>query len=100
MSGRKFTDEEVIKALEHCGSSCSSEACVGCPFDEKGVCTETENALAIFALDLINRQKAEIKSLKDTLCGKLSASAALAIKDIEIRRAVWTPREQSYIPEF
>ena len=27
-------------------------------------------------------------------------STALAIKDIEIRRGVWTPREQSYIPEF
>lgn len=60
MTEHKFTDEEVIKALEHCESSCSSEACVGCPFDEKGACTEAENALAIFALDLIKRQKAEI----------------------------------------
>jgi hypothetical protein len=63
MTEHKFTDEEVIKALEHCESSCSSEACVGCPFDEKGACTEAENALAIFALDLIKRQKAEIERL-------------------------------------
>lgn len=27
-------------------------------------------------------------------------STALAFKDIEVRRGVWTPREQSYIPEF
>ena len=64
MTEHKFTDEEVIKALEHCESGCSSEACVGCPFDEKSVCIEAENALAIFALDLINRQRAEIERMK------------------------------------
>ncbi len=60
-----MSDNEIIKALEHCASGCSSEACRGCPFDEKGVCTEKENALAIHALDLINRQKAEIERLQN-----------------------------------
>lgn len=61
---RKFTDDEVIKALECCVCGC----CIakGCPlFDENddddiGKCTSelSKNALA-----LINRQKAEIERL-------------------------------------
>lgn len=64
MTERKFTDEEVIKALEHCTSSTTSEACNGCPFYDTDVCIEMDNALNIYALDLINRQRAELKALK------------------------------------
>jgi hypothetical protein len=64
MTDHKFTDEEVIKALKHCASETSSKACVGCPFDENGACIDSENAMAIYALSLINRQKEEIDAMK------------------------------------
>jgi hypothetical protein len=63
MTERKFTDEQIIKALEHCTSSTTSEACNGCPFYDTDVCIEMDNALNIYALDLINRQRAEIERL-------------------------------------
>ena len=48
-----MTDNEIIKALEHCRDN----GCAGCPLefmeDDKGCMTEW--------LDLINRQKAEIE---------------------------------------
>lgn len=59
-----MTDNEIIKALEHCTSSTTSEACNGCPLFSTTVCTEMENGLMIYALNLINRQKAEIERLK------------------------------------
>ncbi len=66
-----MTDNEIIKALECCSRGCSSEACIGCPFDEKELCIGAENALQIYALDLINRQKAEISDLQDGInCDK------------------------------
>lgn len=73
-----MNDNEIIKALECCASSCSSEACRNCPFDKEDCCTENENALAIYALDLINRQKAGIERLE-----KLADYQA---KDIEVWR--------------
>lgn len=68
MPERKFTDEQIIKALEHCTSSTTSEACNGCPFYDTDACIEMDNALNIYALDLINRQRAEIDDLtRDTI---------------------------------
>ena len=64
MTERKFTDEDVIKALEHCTSSTTSEACNGCPFNQSNICEQMSNGLEIYALDLINRQRAELKALK------------------------------------
>jgi hypothetical protein len=63
MTEHKFTDEEVIKALEHCGSKHTDNygkySCLKCPLFtfQQGGCSDT---LHDFALDLINRQKAEI----------------------------------------
>ena len=67
MTDNKFTDEEVVKALECCTSSTTSEACNGCPFSETDICEKMSNALEIYALDLINRQKAEIEELNTNL---------------------------------
>ena len=59
MTKRKYTDEEVIKALEFCVSN--KYTCDGCPCVEgKFECVTNEPK---FALDLINRQRAEIESL-------------------------------------
>lgn len=59
-----MSDNDIIKALEHCTSSTTSETCNGCPLFGTTICTEMENGLAIYALDLIIRQKAEIERLK------------------------------------
>lgn len=55
---RKFTDDEIVKALEWCKDA----NCFGCPFDGEVDCVHKS---AQVALDLINRQKAEIESLKE-----------------------------------
>lgn len=74
MTERKFTDEDLIKALEHCTSSTTGEACNGCPFCKTDVCVEMDNALNIYALDLINRQRAEIERLTIKLDAMRSAA--------------------------
>ena len=55
-----MTDNEIIKALE----CCKKDDCYNCPNDF-GNCYAN---LAGFALDLINRQKAEIERLQETIC--------------------------------
>ena len=52
-----MTDNDIIKALECCSNA---EPCSNCPYQKQ--CDETD--LAEIALDLINRQKAEIESLE------------------------------------
>lgn len=64
MSDKKFTDEEIIKALECCISATTDGACVGCPFNKQKLCDKDQWALERYALDLINRQKTEIEALK------------------------------------
>lgn len=54
-----LTDEQIIKALEHC--SADDSWCNDCPYEN--ICTDT--FITKFALDLINRLKAEIERLKD-----------------------------------
>ena len=57
-----MTDEQIIKALEWCGNQ---TACTdGCPLDDLGGIDKCVHTLLLNALDLINRQKAEIALLK------------------------------------
>lgn len=65
MSDKKLTDEEIIKALECCISTTTEEACAGCPFNKQKLCDKDQWALERYALDLINRQKAEIEKMKE-----------------------------------
>lgn len=69
MTERKFTDEEVIRALECCSAD---NACDDCPIGGRRfriggeqVCNPTELMTAV--LDLINRQRAEIEGLKGVI---------------------------------
>lgn len=55
----KYTDEQIKKALE----CCNNGSCIGCPF-HCGSSTCLAN-LQRAALDLINRQEAEIEKLRD-----------------------------------
>ena len=76
MTVHKFTDEEVIKALE----CCNNDDCDNCP-NNFGNCYAN---LAGYALDLINRQKEEIDDMKDKnehlVCIALEARAE-AVKE-------------------
>ena len=61
MTNKKFTDEEIIKALECCSYPCCE--CDECPLYCCGAnCSSFE--LHRYALDFINRQKSEIERLK------------------------------------
>ena len=64
-----MTDNEVIKALEHCGAG----SCVGCPLIAEDI--HCIGKVTEKAIDLINRQQAEIdilirkkESLRDEIC--------------------------------
>lgn len=62
----KMTDNDIIKALEHCASSKTSDACKGCPLlRDNGSCIDDGLLLYESALDVINHQKAEIKGLTE-----------------------------------
>ena len=58
MTEKKFTDEEIKKALECC-RTLDAEACKECPAESD--CLHID--LNELALDLINRQQAEIERL-------------------------------------
>ncbi len=77
----KFTDEQIIKALECCSTDIRENTCPKCAFYKKHRCsTLMLNAVS----DLINRQKAEIERLKsqNTLLLKKKC------KDINIPRKI------------
>lgn len=65
MTEHKFTDEEIIKALELCFAlKGTSETCAKCPYHSFGKLCKVERDKD--ALDLINRQKEEIEIIKET----------------------------------
>lgn len=59
---RDMIDNEIIKALECCSIDDHIGVCKECPFTD--VCDEDGQALQKHALDLINRQQAEIERLE------------------------------------
>ena len=59
----KLTDKEIVKALECC---CIEHACGKCPYTRNKGCS-CINGILKDALDLINRQKAEIERLLQKL---------------------------------
>ena len=66
-----MTDNEIIKALECCSIDNHIGVCKECPFAD--VCDEDDQALQKHALDLINRQRAEIERLEkeNTVFGEI-----------------------------
>ncbi len=67
ISNKKFTDEEIIKSLECCVKAKTMGDCIelNCPFrNDWDLCLSGE--IKKMALDLINRQKAEIERLEKT----------------------------------
>ena len=69
MTDKKFTDEEIIKALECCSTDVRENTCPKCAFYKKHRCsTLMLNAVS----DLINRQKAQIQK-----CAKMKFQTGL-----------------------
>ena len=64
MTDHKLTDEEVIKAFECCVEG-TSETCRKCVFGLNPPYPVCKTMVEKYALDLINRQKAEIERLED-----------------------------------
>lgn len=64
MTEHKYTDEKVIRALERCVEG-TSEACHVCTFGINPPYPVCKTMVEKLALDLINRQKAEIADLQD-----------------------------------
>lgn len=85
MSEHKFTDDVVIKALECC-SEIDREFCDNCTFRNEEDCVV---ALAKNALDLINRQKAEIERLREIrdLCNTTILEKSELIEKLKISDA-------------
>lgn len=62
MTDKKFTDEEIIKALEYC--NVDNQDCDKCVLQKECESNPFHSAVAECALDLINRQKEQIEDLK------------------------------------
>lgn len=82
----RLTDNDIVKALEHCKNNGDCKDCVLNPHvGNYGYCT----SIAIeAALDLINRQKAEIEMWKDIAkreTGYVGIARAEAIKEFAER---------------
>lgn len=99
MTDKTFTDEEVVKALEHCSSSCGSDACNGCPFDETEACYDRENIIAVEALAVINHQKAEIERLRQAYAN-YEETTGLKQAKTEVAKAIFAEIEQSLYMHF
>ena len=95
-----MTDDEIIKALECCSKD-GMLNCRNCPYEES--CNMGRNDIQKDALDLINRQKAEIESLEvsTTICEwrKLFIDNARLVRANEENVFVKAIKEQA-IKEF
>lgn len=61
---KKFTDEQIIKAMECCSTDVQENPCPKCAFYNKHRCS---TLMLNAASDIINRQKVKIKSLKQII---------------------------------
>lgn len=90
MTDKKFTDEEITKGLE----CCIAFDCRNCPLGSK--CNSCPLSLLPFkcALDLINRQKAEIESLKIEFSAMRDTANLYKAKNEKLRAKVETRTQE------
>ena len=87
MTDKKFTDGEIIKALEYCLAD--RIECDKCVLQRECESNPFYSAIAKYALDLIKRQKAEIDSAK----AKIEICAeVIKRQDAEIKRLKECPK--------
>lgn len=73
MNEHKFTDDEIVKALE----CCIKNDCEGCYFDTHEAGDICAREIVKNAFDLINRQLEEIERLKKNTILKLHISITM-----------------------
>lgn len=98
MTEHKFTDEEIIKALECCmrGNHCEGY----CPYDDEyDDFEECTSKLTKDALDLINRQKAELEDLREIVFTDRT-EAIKKLKSEAIKEFAERLKEHYVKPEF
>ena len=83
------TDEEIIRALECCIKTDHFGDCFwnDCPFVSEHGCKVGKETLYPYVLDLINRQKAEVESLKAGW-NYIPVEAAQALRDRAVLQVV------------
>lgn len=101
MTEHKFTDEEIIKALECCYSNDSND-CYKCPYIAESTAEMfCDKKLTRDALDLIKRQKAEIAFWQDAAANAkkeiLLEIESLALSKIPEDVEVTTMKDTYYI---
>ena len=76
-----MTDKEIIKAFDCCIGDTDGKDCFGCPLYEIDDC---QAHLNLDALDLINRQKAEIEQQKAKCvkCGEKTTKTILNLQEL------------------
>ena len=98
-----MTDNEIIKALEcfAIDKDFDETHCIGCAFEHQFCTANMSEDIAIPALDLINRQKAEIERYKknDEFISKKcdSIQEKLIILNSEIVKALATAKADAYL---
>lgn len=98
MNDKKFTDDEVIKALECCVEG-TSEACWKCVFGLTPPYPVCKTVVEKYALDLINRQKATIESMAKLVEG-FEENCNTAIKIIDRWEKAYASAKAEAIEEF
>lgn len=96
MTDKKFTDEEIIKALEYCNADISK--CDKCMLQKECESNPFYSAVAEYALELINRQKAEIERLKKETSVARDACKEFA-KKLKEKYGIFTPLGVNWIEE-
>ena len=81
-----MTDEQIVKALECCSSALTGEACEKCPL--RGECVSKSNTIEELALDLIQRQKAEIERLTEYNANLNGMCLEFTDKNTELQKQV------------
>lgn len=89
-----MTDNDIIKALECCGNPYS--ICAECPIKDDHGCNEQ---LAKYALDIINRQQAEIEQLKFEIAKLLPEGCPYATQ-VEVSNKLEAQIKSEAIKEF
>ena len=92
----KYTDEQIKKALECC-INWEATTCEKCPLDDE--CDNDGDTPLRNALDLINRQKAEIERL-ESLCEKIGIANDVKLERICVLQEDLETAKAEAIKEF
>lgn len=96
MTDNKYTDEEIIKALEYCNAD--RNECDKCVFQKECESNPFYSAVAEHALNLINRQESEIERLKKEVSVARDVCKEFANK-LEEKCGIFTPLGVNWIEE-